>query len=224
MKVIVFLLFFASWFKGIVVAQTNVDSLTGVYAGIAYQKYDTGTVWTMLDDTITVQSIDSTNCMVLTYLTTCCWSQGPSVPLYTDYPAFCVSSISNNYFKFYNSDSLACIFDSIPQPWPNPSYSVRFYGKRIGPLPIGIKGNKEKEELIKVWPNPTSGVLSINTQDIKGQVKISIVNAVGEEIKKQHKELENNLYELDVSDLPEGIYLLRIETEKGIMTKKVVVE
>src|SRR3989344_338405 len=202
-------------------AQVPADSLEGTYAGNYMYSSPPGSAWMVMPDTFYIANVDSVNCVVNandSYIST------GNVYYYSTYFS-CNSTPPTNYFtQFYNLDSLRVIDDSVPQPWPNPSYSVRFYGKRIGPLPIGIKGNKEKEELIKVWPNPTSGFLSINTQDIKGQVKISIVNAVGEEIKKQHKELKNNLYELDVSDLPEGIYLLRIETEKGIMTKKVVVE
>lgn len=134
------------------------------------------------------------------------------------------TNISSRYLglrKIQNNDTIyAWVKISINNTLNEYVHSFSVVG---GPLPIGIKGNKEKEGLINVWPNPTSGVLRISTENIKGKIEISIVNALGEEIKKQHKEIQNDLYELDVSEVPKGIYLLRIETEKGVLTKKVLV-
>lgn len=78
----------------------------------------------------------------------------------------------------------------------------------------------------KVWPNPTNSILHISfesDQDLK-EVSLSIVDLLGR-IHFLHHEPEFNgrFYQvLDLSDKAGGIYYIRLKTDKGIVTEKVI--
>ncbi len=74
------------------------------------------------------------------------------------------------------------------------------------------------EDGIAIYPNPASDVINIvSSFDIS---KISVMNYVGQLV-DELKTVEDNIIELNVSSYEEGVYFIKIETTKGIVTKKV---
>lgn len=77
---------------------------------------------------------------------------------------------------------------------------------------------------IKIYPNPCKNnklTIELEEAEIK-EVKIS--NIVGEIIQINYPELPVNKYQLFLNNLPEGIYLVHIETtEKKTFVKKLLV-
>ena len=70
---------------------------------------------------------------------------------------------------------------------------------------------------IYIYPNPVNSELHIKTDNIKVE-EVILYNILGEPIKKI--KLENNT--IDTSIISTGIYLLKIKTDKGIITKKII--
>ena len=75
------------------------------------------------------------------------------------------------------------------------------------------------EQKATVYPNPTSGTLTIAAEDIEG---ISIYNMLGEKLFEASA--VGNRFEYDFSPHEVGIYLVRIQTKKGMVTKQVMVK
>jgi hypothetical protein len=88
---------------------------------------------------------------------------------------------------------------------------------------------------LQVYPNPTRGELIIvagqarNDGDMRYEIcDIEIFDVMGRKVQSlmfnvQSSETRNfKLETLNISDLPSGIYFLRIQTENGIITKKVI--
>ncbi len=71
------------------------------------------------------------------------------------------------------------------------------------------------ESLVSVYPNPTSGLLRIEGQ---GTMCISVSNVLGQTL--QETTAEGNTT-LDLSRFDTGMYLVRIETESGVIVQKV---
>ncbi|MDL2262221.1 T9SS type A sorting domain-containing protein, partial [Bacteroidales bacterium OttesenSCG-928-I21] len=69
---------------------------------------------------------------------------------------------------------------------------------------------------VKIYPNPTSGIVKIETN---GNVDIEIVNLMGQTVKKINSTA--GLLQVDMSNYPNGIYVVRIITNEKIKTKKV---
>lgn len=72
---------------------------------------------------------------------------------------------------------------------------------------------------VKVYPNPTKGVVNIKLSNEINIDNISLTNSLG---KKLNVSLTND--QIDISDLPTGIYFLKISTNQGSLTRKIVKE
>ncbi len=75
--------------------------------------------------------------------------------------------------------------------------------------------------LTSIFPNPVHDVLTIQLPELNGIVNIQIYSVNGQIISQQIANQGSN--KLDVSQLSNGIYLLKICSEKGIETHRIVV-
>ncbi|AYQ33353.1 T9SS type A sorting domain-containing protein [Runella sp. SP2] len=83
----------------------------------------------------------------------------------------------------------------------------------------------DKGVFATVLPNPVTNILRLKVQDSKGQmVQTSLTDAVGREVLSRHFRPETNTHqeEFGVSELPTGIYFLRVKSEAFQSTLKVV--
>ncbi|MDR2084567.1 MAG: leucine-rich repeat protein [Bacteroidales bacterium] len=77
----------------------------------------------------------------------------------------------------------------------------------------------EKSDIM-VYPNPTSGELIVNNEDLTIK-RVEVYNLIG---KKQNADMNFRQAEciLDISHLPAGMYIVRITTEEGFITRKIM--
>ena len=80
---------------------------------------------------------------------------------------------------------------------------------------IDITDVEENTANINLYPNPTNGLLNIEGQ---GTMHISIANLLGQTLQETTSEGSTTL---DLSCYESGMYLIRIETENGVMVQKV---
>ncbi|MDR0368368.1 MAG: T9SS type A sorting domain-containing protein, partial [Bacteroidales bacterium] len=78
----------------------------------------------------------------------------------------------------------------------------------------------EKTEKIRVYPNPTTGQLTIENKQLTINA-IEIVDVMGKNVYLSARPIIHSPA-IDVSYLPVGIYYLRITTETGIITQKII--
>ena len=78
---------------------------------------------------------------------------------------------------------------------------------------------QSQEETIQVYPNPCNSTVRIVLPKKASIDKVQIYNAIGQLVNTGKQENEIN-----VKDLPEGVYLLRITDEKGInYTERIII-
>jgi len=78
-------------------------------------------------------------------------------------------------------------------------------------------------ESVTVFPNPTTGPVSLHVHGIDQKVAISIVNAAGLDVSNQnHTVPSSRLVALDVSDFFAGLYLIRVQGETVDQTLKII--
>ena len=75
------------------------------------------------------------------------------------------------------------------------------------------------EQTANVYPNPTSGTIQIEAEDIEA---ISIYNILGEKLFETPA--SGNSFEYDFSPHEVGVYIVKIQTKKGVLTKRVIVK
>jgi len=77
--------------------------------------------------------------------------------------------------------------------------------------------NLEADNSIRLYPNPAFSIVNIQSEN--KVIKIDLFDISGKLLKSK-----NTSSSLSVADLSNGVYLMKIETEKRIYTKKLIVE
>ena len=82
-----------------------------------------------------------------------------------------------------------------------------------------LTGINESEASIKVYPNPTSGNITI---EAVGMTEVSVYNTLGQCVLQ--KEVSGELTTVNLQQVSEGLYLLRVKTGKGIISKRITLK
>lgn len=97
----------------------------------------------------------------------------------------------------------------------NPSYVNKLGGGRLNLFNAVSNIIKEDKSDIKIYPNPTKGIVIIESDEkIDG---ITIRNILGQTIKYTIKS------KIDISNHPSGIYFVEVYFEKEVVTKKILI-
>jgi len=70
---------------------------------------------------------------------------------------------------------------------------------------------------VKIFPNPSVNSITVQVDKIR---LIQIVDLYGKTVKRIINKC--NEYEIDIKDIPTGIYLIKIDTDNGIFTKNII--
>ena len=98
----------------------------------------------------------------------------------------------------------------------NRKYESNVFELHVYYSPTGLD---ESETQVKVYPNPTKGLVTLEAE---GMLEVSVYNTLGQCVLK--KEVAENQSVVDLQNRSEGLYLLRIKTENGIVSKRITIE
>ncbi len=74
---------------------------------------------------------------------------------------------------------------------------------------------------VVIYPNPAKELLTVGLNDAQ-QNKITVYDVVGKLVFQA--ETTTTQLNIDTKDFPQGVYLLQIQNETGIATKKIIKE
>ncbi len=124
-------------------------------------------------------------------------------------------------------EGIGCITGLFMEPWPNVSmYEVQLEcmsvdGISIYPteengacsFTVGLNESSSSIHVFDVYPNPTTGALTLSFGELQSYVKVSIVNTLGQEVQQL------SLFNADRAELyleeASGIYFANIRTQSG---------
>lgn len=90
-------------------------------------------------------------------------------------------------------------------------------------IPTGIENNSLTDN-IKIYPNPANDYLSIDLNKFEGTVnEVQIVDMVGREILHLNNPSDNTI-RISTNDFSSGLYMMKIATDQGVVTKKFTVK
>jgi glucuronoarabinoxylan endo-1,4-beta-xylanase len=105
---------------------------------------------------------------------------------------------------------------------PLPAKSITTLTNSEVPEVVGLK--KKAEIRIKVFPNPTAGKIVVTRPDGASVFGLNISDSAGKKVfSKSVSRGETNVV-VETKDWAAGLYLLKINTDNGIETAKIVVE
>ena len=86
---------------------------------------------------------------------------------------------------------------------------------------IGVNDLPIADSELLIYPNPANETVTITANNIK---EIVVTNLLGEIVQSLKYNVQSNTATIDISKLPQGIYLLRVQTNYGWRVGKVVKE
>lgn len=107
----------------------------------------------------------------------------------------------------------------------NENSTSRGIWKWIG-IPTGIKEKTPGTVNLKVYPNPTSGIVHFYVPEAKKIIGISVFDMQGRQVKYFKGRMTNYLhvYTMDFSHLKKGVYLAVFRVGETVVKKKIIVE
>jgi hypothetical protein len=131
----------------------------------------------------------------------------------TDNSVYACGSFSSDTLNF---DSIMLMNSAIYHGFPNPPNF--FVGKILVEavsVPEIVAGK------IQLYPNPSKGVISLTSHE---QMKnIEICDVLGRSCFKR-KNMADQRFSLDLSELSPAVYLIKVETESSLITSKLIIE
>ncbi|HRP88649.1 MAG TPA: PKD domain-containing protein [Edaphocola sp.] len=80
--------------------------------------------------------------------------------------------------------------------------------------------NLDRNNAINIYPVPAQNILNVESLNKDVNIKtVKVLNVLGQEL-KVNQELNTNNAVIDISNIPSGNYLLKIETDKGMTTRR----
>ncbi len=86
----------------------------------------------------------------------------------------------------------------------------------------GIKEINQQAE-IKIYPNPSKGIFTIETLGIKDYINVSVFSIQGKEIIKENIYNDNKI-KLDLSNYPKGVYFIKLWNNDFVGVEKLILE
>ncbi len=190
---------------------TTIDSLDGEYFGVADIAVDPlGRAWVFKGGLTSVTSLDvyDKTGLTLSYPITF-WSSGA-------YGSFFLNDTL--YVGIKDSIKPIIITGSVAQCGTSISFkNDNFYDmascQRKEPASTSISELANSD--INIFPNPTNGIINLSTP--AGIINVEIYDLKGQIIVKSKQ-----AHKIDLTDLPDGMYFMRIITKNGEYNKKII--
>lgn len=119
-------------------------------------------------------------------------------------------------------------------PDPSPDLSTAGFGQDVVPMirmsiaqTVDAPDVLGKENVVKVYPNPTNGVVNLEVElvEISDRVEISVIDAAGRVLQRnQYQAFKQGRFNFDLSNLSAGFYFLRLQTDQGLRTEKIFLQ
>ena len=91
--------------------------------------------------------------------------------------------------------------------------------------PTGLADHSRKED-ISVFPNPSNGNfnLQINNSQAAKKMDLGIFTLQGKKVYSKSDLQQQDIYTIEIPDLPKGVYILKLYGRKEIYSRKIVVQ
>lgn len=103
---------------------------------------------------------------------------------------------------------------SIPESLESSRFQITFDNTTLS------TNNPEMANAINLYPNPAKNQLNISGLNQFENVEVSVFNMIGQELK--NVEFDNELSKLNLSELSNGVYLVKINTAEGNLTQRII--
>jgi uncharacterized protein (DUF1501 family) len=97
------------------------------------------------------------------------------------------------------------------------------YIDTVGGGTLGVEQETLVSNEISVYPNPTTDLITISATNSNTVKEVTIYGIDGKNVGQYQNESTTDLFSINVESLSAGLYTLKVSTEKGNFTKKIIV-
>lgn len=137
-------------------------------------------------------------------------------------------SFINTFANFSTPGTIVTNISAQAVPWNliigNPTWQIGSGGTVTTICSsVNVNENKKKEPAFNISPNPSNGIFSIHSSSIIEYSILEIFNLIGEKI--YHSTIKQTKSSaINISTQPNGIYFLKLSSDKNIFTQKIIIE
>ncbi|HEY6915280.1 MAG TPA: T9SS type A sorting domain-containing protein [Paludibacter sp.] len=135
------------------------------------------------------------------------------------------ANLMESKYEFWGGNTGELVSSFIPFNFNNETVIQRGRSLQISYLDVAadtvsyIPETKNSIQSIPVYPNPSDGIYYINTQEYGVQSWV-IADLDGRTLKNHVQSISSGV--IDITDLPKGIYILKVITQTGQFTQKLI--
>jgi len=130
-----------------------------------------------------------------------------------NFPNFNITKTQSIYFSLYSSNSDSVFFDTLGIVANNGCLLARMYNE-----PQSAKIIKNKE--LHIYPNPSEDYITIESEHEFDKATIEIINSAGITVRKY--EVSSSTSKIQIKDLKQGIYYIKLTTPKVTRTSRFI--
>lgn len=128
-------------------------------------------------------------------------------------PGATISVPTGTFFSQYMNGEV-CFFTTAPNFKADSEISNDGYCA----IPVSVPINQGETEELRIYPNPFTSTIRIASSSVVRN--IAIYNQLG--LLTKQIDVQNNDLDLNLSELPSGLYVVKCETEEGIQMEKII--
>ncbi|MCK9616887.1 MAG: T9SS type A sorting domain-containing protein [Lentimicrobiaceae bacterium] len=123
-----------------------------------------------------------------------------------------------NPYSIPGYDTIQYVFFNERNPLDSVCYNVVFVAGYVG------IAEKEMPAIVSLYPNPASSVIKLQYNINSSKAEVKLYNLTGTLVKQSQLSQNANLFTMNVSNLPSGVYYISlIENQKIVVTRKVII-
>jgi photosystem II stability/assembly factor-like uncharacterized protein len=120
-------------------------------------------------------------------------------------------------------EQLTSVFFPVSDTGYIAGYNILLKTTNGGGLPVGLINQKSDDFSVSIFPNPSSNQITIETAPSENILSTELTDLQGRLIKKQDFGSGSKTV-MDVYDVPKGLYLVKIISDKNIYSNKVIID
>jgi photosystem II stability/assembly factor-like uncharacterized protein len=120
-------------------------------------------------------------------------------------------------------EQLSSVFFPVSDTGYIAGYNILLKTTNGGGLPVGLINKKSDDLSVSIFPNPSSKQMTIKIPSSENILSAELTDLQGRLIKKQDFGSGSKTV-MDVYDVPKGLYLVKIISDKNIYSNKVIID